>query len=773
MFVKTFILIAGLLLITIIYPVQGQNKEVKISGLITDASTGEALIRTNILLYKDTLSLDSPPYRGAVTNQFGFYVIPDIEPGDYFLIARYIGYKTAVRELKVDGSKPTFSFNIELDPENIKLEEVIVKGEKKKTPEISTVDISPDLLKKLPSLSGEVDLFRALQMLPGVATVSEISNGLYVRGGSPDQTLTLVDGIIVYNPAHLGNFASTFNSDALKDVKLIKGAFPAEYGGRLSSVLDVKLRSGTKEGNKGILSLGAVNSHATFEGPLGENTTYMISGRKMYYDVLQKNFDKNSTVPRYNFYDLSGKVTRNLTEQSVLFVSGMYSQDNVYSPPAGNTNYNISWQNFAAGLNWIQINSNAIFTNSLISYVDYNFKSIITDSLTPGTLSNYFSSSDLKDYDVRQNFEIHWNEDNTSKLGFDLAFHNYHLLYSDVYNPVIETDPFAGFDLNSLEGSLYLQTESHITKDIFTNIGGRVYYFDKQKYLSFEPRVSADYSPFSKFRIKGAFAIAHQFLHLIMRNDINLPTDLWYPSTKNIAPGKSIQYVGGFDYTLPDYYFSIEGYYKSLKNLYEFRNDPTLNPRSSNIDDQFVQGEGEAYGVELFINKTIGDLNGWVGYTLSWTREKFDDLNAGKVFYPRYDRRHDVSVVLTYALDENWTFGATWVYASGQGFTLPIGQYIFNGTGLEESTGIKYQYTERNGYKLPAYHKLDLSTSYKFIWVGLKWEAFLNVYNVYNRNNAFARYVTYEKNAAGNDVPKLKQVSLFPVIPMAGIKLEF
>ncbi len=770
---KTFTLLISALLTLITSAGLCQNKEVKISGLITDASTGEALIRTNILLYKDTLSLDNPPFRGAVTNQFGFYVIPDIPPGDYFLIARYIGYKTVVRELKVDGSKTTFSFNIELEPEDIKLEEVIVKGERKKTPDISTVDISPDILKKLPSLSGEVDLFRALQMLPGVATVSEISNGLYVRGGSPDQTLTMVDGIIIYNPSHLGNFASTFNSDAIKDVKLIKGAFPAEYGGRLSSILDVKLRSGTKESNKGIISLGAVNSHATFEGPLGENATYMISGRKMYYDLYQQHFDESSTIPRYNFYDINGKVTGNLSEQSVLFASGMYSQDNVYSSAAEKTSYDISWKNFAAGLNWIQINSNSIFTNSLVSYVDYSFKTMVTDSLTPGTLSNYFSSSNLKDFDVRQNVEIHWNEDNTSKMGFDLAFHNYHLLYSDVYNPLIETDPFAGFDLNSLEGSLYLQNESHITKDLFANIGGRVYYFDKQKYLSFEPRVSADYSPFSKFRIKAAFAIAHQFLHLIVRNDIALPTDLWYPSTKNITPGKSIQYVGGFDYTLTDYYFSIEGYYKRLKNLYEFRNDPTLNPRSNNIDDQFVQGEGEAYGVEFFINRTIGTFTGWIGYTLSWTREKFDELNAGKIFYPRYDRRHDVSVVLTYEPDDTWTFGATWVYASGQGFTLPIGQYVFNGTGLDESSGIKYNFTERNGYKLPAYHKLDLSASYKFIWTGLKWEAFLNIYNVYNRDNAFARYVTYEKNAAGKDVPKLKQVSLFPVIPMAGIKLEF
>jgi hypothetical protein len=768
---SAFIALLFFFLIATVFP--QQNKEVKISGMITDASTGEALIRTNILLYKDTLSLRSPPFRGAVTNRFGFYVIPDVPPADYFIISRYIGYKTVVRELKINGSENSFRFNIEMEPENIKLEEVVVKGEKKKTPDISTVDISPEILKKLPSLSGEVDVFRALQLLPGVATVSEISNGLYVRGGSPDQTLTLVDGIIVYNPAHLGNFASTFNSDALQDVKLIKGAFPAEYGGRLSSVLDVKLRSGTKEGNKGIISLGAVNSHATLEGPIGKKATYMISGRKMYYDLLQKQFDENSTVPRYNFFDLNGKVTTNLSDESILFISGMYSRDNIYSPPAKFTDYDISWKNMALGLNWIQINSNSVFTNSLISYVDYSFKSVITDSLTPGTLSNYFSSSDLKDFDIRQNVELQWNENNKSKVGFDLAVHNYHLLYADIYDPLIESDPLSGFDLNSIEASLYMQHESRLINDIFSNIGGRVYYFDKQKYLSFEPRISVDYSPFSKFRIKAAYAIAHQYLHLIVRNDIALPTDMWYPSTKNIMPGKSTQYVFGLDYTLPDYYFSIESYYKRMKHLYEFKSNPSLNPRDQDIDDQFTEGEGEAYGIEFFINRTLGKITGWAGYTLSWTRNQFDELNGGRIFYPRYDRRHDVSLVLTYEPDQSWTFGATWVYASGQGFTLPTGQFVFTGVGLDETIGIKYNYTERNGFKLPAYHKLDVSASYKFFWSDLKWEVFLNVYNVYNRNNAFSQYVTFEKDADGNDVPKLKQISLFPVIPMAGIKMEF
>ncbi len=749
-----------------------QTGDKKISGLITDASSGEALIGTNILLYKDTLNLSSPPFRGAVSNQFGFYIITGVPVSSYYIIVRYIGYRTIIREINLKSSEATFKYNIEMQPENVELEEVVVESEKKKTPEVSTIDVSPEILEKLPTLSGEVDVLRSLQMLPGVTTASEISNGLYVRGGSPDQTLTLVDGIIIYNPGHLANFASTFNSDALKDVKLIKGGFPAEYGGRLSSVLDIKLRSGIKNRNKGIISLGAVNSHATFEGPLGQNATYMISGRKMYYDFFQTRFDKNSTIPRYNFYDLSAKITRTLSEQSVLFISGMYDQDNIYNPPSKNTGYNIGWKNIALGMNWTHINSNSIFSNSQISYVDYNFKTAINDSLSPGTLTNYFASSDLKDLDVNQKMELHLNQNNIAKMGFDLAMHFYDLLYSDVYDPAIETDPFAGFNLTSLEASLFVQSESNFTDDLFANIGGRVYYFHQQKYLSFEPRISADYSPLQNFRLKAAYAIAHQFLHMIVRNDIALPTDLWYPSTKNIKPGKSMQYVFGCDYTIPEYYFSIEGYYKSLKHLYEFKISPTLDPRDKDIDDQFTEGEGEAYGLEFFVNRTAGEFTGWVGYTLSWTRCQYDELNAGKVFYPRYDRRHDFSAVITYEPDKSWRFGATWVYATGQGFTVPIGQFMFSGIGLNQTSEINF-YTDRNGYKLPSYHKLDISAAYKFGWADLKWEIFLNIYNVYNRNNAFAQYVSFEKNAAGENIPRLKQISLFPIIPMAGIKMEF
>jgi len=291
-----------------------QTNSYTISGFITDAVTGEALVGSNILVYQDSIDIIHPPLTGTATNKFGYYAIPSLLKKKYVLIIRHLGYKTTIREIYVSGHSPSESFSVQMLAEEIELEEIIVEGEKQERTLTGTIDVPTELLTAMPTLTGEVDLFKSLEFLPGVNKSSEISSGLYVRGGSPDQTLTLVDGTIIYNPAHLGNIASTFNSSAISDVRLIKGAFPAEYGSRLSSVLDIKLRSGTKEKEKGTVGLGSINSFALFEGPLGSKSTYLVSGRVMYYDVIQKNFDIGNTVPRYNFYDLNSKLNLVISE---------------------------------------------------------------------------------------------------------------------------------------------------------------------------------------------------------------------------------------------------------------------------------------------------------------------------------------------------------------------------------------------------------------------------------------------------------------------------
>jgi outer membrane cobalamin receptor len=747
-----------------------------VSGFITDSVTGEELIGTNILIYKDSIDFNSPPLTGTSANRYGFYAVPSLDEGTYIFVFRHIGYKTLLRQIILSGDSSYYRLSVKMGKEDIELHEIVIEGKKIEKNVSGLIDISPELLAKLPSISGEVDLFKSLEMLPGVNKASDLSTGLYVRGGSPDQTLTLLDGVVVYNPAHLGNIASTFNTNALSDVKLIKGAFPAEYGGRLSGVLDIKLRSGTKEKEKGIVGIGLINSFAFLEGPMAEYGTYMISGRGMYYDLLQKNFKTSNNSPRYNFFDLNAKLSFFTSKNTIISLSALYNQDHAYSPSSvKQTDYDINWRNINVSLHWQQVNSKSLFLNSTISFVNYEFSSKIGVNPTSVTSFTYFSKSNLTDLFIRQNAEIRWHQDHTLKTGIDLAVHRYDILYSDVYSNTIEKDPYAGSDITSIEAAVYFQSEMQLTSELWTNFGGRFYYFNSQKFFRFEPRLSMSYSINSNLILKGAFAITHQFIHLIVRNDITLPTDLWYPSTSGVEPSKSTQYVVGLDsyWNEQEYLITVEGYYKDMSGLYEFVNNPQFDPIDENIEDQFTKGNGESYGVEIFLNKRKGKLNGWIGYALSWTRRQFPELNNGKIFFPRYDRRHDVSFALSYKLLSNLNVGATWTYATGQWYTLPPGQFAFDPIGLGGETQTQLNYSRINTTQFPAYHKLDLNFSYSLNWPTLKSEVYLNLYNVYSRNNTFARYVVLEESEDGENIAVLKEITLFPFIPSMGIIINF
>lgn len=746
-----------------------------VSGFVSDSISGVALGGTNILVYKDKPDFSTNPYYSTSANNYGFYILPKLIRSKYYVIFRYIGYKTLVKEITIYGDNTNIQQNITLIPENIQLKEVVVEGKKIEKDVLSTIDVSPELLSKLPSFSGEIDLFRMLQLLPGVSTASDFSNGLYVRGGSPDQNLTLVDGAIVYNPAHLGNIASTFNSNAIRDVKLIKSAFPAEYGGRLSSVLDIKLKSGTKEKETQTLGLGVINSFFAFEGPIKESATYMFAGRWMYYDALQRSFNKNSTVPLYNFYDVNGKINYNISGTSSFSASAIYSTDRLYSPTSEDIAYDIEWKNLDVTLNWIQINTNSLFLNSSLSYINYNFSSKIGIGATSTGSISYYSNPDITDLIIKQAAEINWAMNQKFKTGAEVSFHNYDLIYNEYYDIAYEQNPYIGQNLNSIEAALFFQNESEFFNSLSTNIGGRISYFLERNFLSFEPRVSLSYELFNNFYVKGAAAIASQYIHLISRNDITLPTDLWYPTTKKIEPSKSTQYVFGLDKYLADdlYQVSVEGYYKDMRNLYEFKNSPEINPLNNSIEDQFVKGKGEAYGIEFFAQRRKGDFKGWIGYTLAWTKRKFDDLNYGKVFYPKYDRRHDLSVAATYDLTRQLSFGATFTYSTGLRFSEPPGQFLFDPIGVGGSPKIMLNYGDVNTSQFPPYHKLDLSCNYNFKIGSISAAVYANLYNVYNRKNVFAQYIVTTKDEQGSDKIVVKRISLFPFIPMAGFSLTF
>jgi hypothetical protein len=413
-----------------------------------------------------------------------------------------------------------------------------------------------------------------------------------------------------------------------------------------------------------------------------------------------------------------------------------------------------------------------LFSVTSVSYTNYAFQVFIEDRT--GTSANYFTNSDLTDLTFKRETEFFPSEMNRVKFGAEVSLHNFKLSSSDFFLSDIEREANLSNDQISLEGVLYVNDEIKLSKLFSTNLGGRLYYFKERRKLSLEPRISFSFIPFDDFYIRTAYARVHQFLHMITRNDISLPTDLWYPSNEKIEPARSDQFILGAETYLYDglYQVSIEGYYKTMNNILEFNPAATFSLQTK-IDEQLIVGKGEAYGVEFLLNKRAGDLNGWIGYTLSWTRRKFDEINRGRIYYPRYDRRHDISVVLSYSFLNDWNISATWMYGTGQAYTLPTGQFGFTEIG-QSFMDYRFDYLSRNTYRLPAYHKLDVSIGYKFKIKEINSSLSLSFFNLYNRKNPFAQYITYEvdKNT-GAKIPKLKQLTLFPFMPALSFSAQF
>lgn len=747
-----------------------QAQFASISGKVRDKKTGESLIGTNILLYSDTTQANKKLIKGTATNSYGYYSIINVPKGKYYLVFKNIGYDDSTEVIEVISSNYSIELNIEMSERSIQMDAVIIQAIKNVSEEVGKIDISPQLLAKLPTLSGESDVFKTLQLLPGVKVASEISSGLYVRGGSPDHNLTIIDEVPLYNPAHLGNFASTFNSYAIQNIELYKGVYPAKYGGRIGSILDIKLRSGTREREMGRIGIGLINTHFAFEGPLGVKSTYLLSGRLMYLDQIQKKLNTKSSTPRYNFSDLNIKTSYELANEDIITISSIYSSDKLYSSPQNTEiDYNINWSNFTLSLNWLQNGKGSIFSKTVFSLVKYNFNSKLLDKFSVNPFSDYYTVSDITDFNIMRSIETTIFSDQKLYSGVGISFHNYDIIYSNIYEEKLNI----GDNISNVEGIGYIQHEAKLWNLLDINYGMRFNYFSDNKFISFEPRLTVSY-PFSdSFFLKFGFTKNSQFVHLITRNDISLPTDIWYPSTDNIKPSQSFQYLIGLDsyFNQFEYRLSIEAYYRRMKDIYEFK-DATNFVIGDPIEKLFTSGEAEAYGVEVFFNKRMGLLTGWFGYTFSYTKRLFNELNSGKIYYPRFDRRHDISIVLSYELLRGLNFGATWTYASGQGITLPTGQYMFSDIGVSQQENVKFNYNKRNSYSLPSYHKLDLNINYKTSLFNSDVELYMNLFNVYNRKNPFAYYISFDENEEKSN-PKLKQIVLFPFIPTIGIVLNF
>ncbi len=783
----SFILILFILLIN--KTVSGQaNSKVTISGFVKDKNTGEALFGAGIVLIEIN--------KGSTANEFGFYSIT-VNPGKYVVTATYLGYQT--QKDTIDLTKDV-RLNYKLQTLNIEQKEVVITAERSndntRKSEMGTISLSIDKIKTLPVFMGEVDILKTLQLLPGIQSAGEGNSGFYVRGGGPDQNLVLLDDAVVYNPGHLFGFFSIFNSDALNNATIIKGGMPAEYGGRLSSVVNINMKEGNSERFTATGGVGLIASRLTLEGPIQKGkSSFMLSGRRTYIDILTKPFvnpESNFAGSGYFFYDLNTKLNYQFSEKDRIYLSGYFGRDK-FTFKGENFDFTFPWGNTTATFRWNHLFNNKLFLNTTALFSDYNF------SFNAGQNNFDFKLfSGVRDYNLKADFEYFPNSRNQIKFGLNYIFH--------VFTPSTATGSSGDVDFSpekinkqyANEAAIYIQDDFELNKRIKFNAGIRYSAFQQigpydrfveningeisdtisykpGKNIAFyhapEPRFTARYQLNEFSSIKGSFTRTFQYLNLASTTGSTLPTDIWVPSSQLVKPQKSTLYaVGYFRNFLKDLFeSSVEVYYKSLQNQIEFEEGATFG-FNNNIENEFVFGKGESYGIEFFLKKRTGKFNGWVGYTLSYTTRQFDDLQEGKSFYAKYDRRHDLSVVLQYELSKKWTFGSIFVFGSGSAFSLPAGYFFVGNT-----PSFYFENDYRNKYRLTPYHRLDISATYyskKTATRESSWN--FSFYNVYNRYNQYLIYFSQEGSLEeGNLTTKARQVSIFPIIPAVTWNYKF
>lgn len=760
-----------------------------ISGYIRDAETGENLIGATI---QDQVSL-----KGTITNTFGFYSLT-LPKGTLKLRITYVGYEPISTDIDLVE-------NIQLNhllKLGSTLDEVVITAEEniELQPQMSTIDVPIEQIKALPVLMGESDILKTLQLLPGIQGGTEGSSGIYVRGGGADQNLILLDGVPIYNVSHLFGFFSVFNPDAINRVNVMKGGFPARYGGRLSSVIDISMKEGNNQEFAGEGSIGLISSKLTLEGPIGKEkkTSFIVSGRRTYIDLLTRPIIRASSGGNssggYYFYDFNAKINHKISDKDRIYLSfynGLdraFAKDNYsYTEFDSNTKveekseFGLTWGNTITALRWNHIFTPKLFANVSGTYSKYKFRifggyeSTYTDSGQKSKekeLVEYFSGID--DFSAKIDFDYLPTPKHSIKFGTSITHH--------VFNPGI-----LGFDTNlegqndttvganrtvALEFLAYAEDDITLTNKLRMNAGLHYSGFvvNGRYYNSLQPRISARYLVDKNLSIKASYANMTQYIHLLTNGGLGLPTDLWVPATKRVSPQRSWQAALGAARTFNGYEVSIETYYKEMNGLIEYQEGASYFNLGSDWQDKVTKGRGASYGAEFLVQKKTGQLSGWVGYTLSWTNRQFDDINFGKWFPYKYDRRHDISVVSVYDVSKRFSISGTWVFGTGNAVTIPESTYQPISGSFQNYYGgeIEY-YGSRNSYRMRSYHRMDLGlTWYKDKkWGESSWS--LGVYNLYNRRNPF--FMDISSDSQGNQ--KFVQYSLFPAIPYVKYGFKF
>lgn len=779
-----------LLLLSISFCLNSQTYT--ISGHIQDGDSGEELISANVF--------DKVSASGTVSNNFGFYSIT-LPAGMVDLEYSYIGFQSVNESFEL---KEDVTLNISL-PSSIQFEEVVITADKNSEGKIeerssmSTIEVPIEQIKKIPALLGETDVIKALQLLPGVQSGGEGQSGLYVRGGSPDQNLILLDGVPVYNANHLFGFFSVFNADAIKDVKLIKGGFPARYGGRLSSVLEINMKEGNKKEFHGEGSIGLVASKLTLEGPISDKTSFIVSGRRTYIDVLakpfiEKEFEKDGIDggTGYYFYDLNAKINHTFSDKDKIYLSAYRGRDLFYissreleGNPRDVFESGLGWGNLTTALRWNHLITPKLFLNTTATYSNYVFdvdnsfgEEWNDEALNESISINY--DSGIKDIALKFDFDYLPVPDHFIRFGINAIHHDFNPGNFNLKQDNAEFNIDAQISQDSIQAqefAAYIEDDFVIFDDLKINLGlhGSAFRVKGKTYSSIQPRFSSRYLFDNGLAVKASFASMRQYIHLLSNETIGLPTDLWLPSTDRIEPQDSWQVATGIAKTFNDSYeLSVEGYYKEMTGLISYAEGSGLF-EFGDWQDRIVRGKGDSYGLELFLQKKKGRLNGWIGYTWSKSNRQFDDLNFGNEFPYTYDRRHDFSVVANYELSERWDFGGTWVYGTGNAITLGNSNYL----GIYDSGHFDYPvdasyYNDRNNYRMRSYHRLDIGfTNTKKKKRHTRTWSF-GAYNTYNRQNPFFIFTSSEYNSETQTSElQLKQASLFPIIPYFAYGFKF
>ena len=771
-----------------------QANQLTISGYARDAATGENLIGVAVVAPGTGL--------GTSTNTYGFYslTLPAPAPGDSVrLLASYLGYQRLRWAAPGTGSR-THTFR--LPPLAVELAgaEVIGSREEKiaQTTRMGTINVPVSQIKLLPALMGETDVLKVLQLLPGVQSGGEGTSGLYVRGGSPDQNLILLDGTPVYNASHLFGFFSVFNADALNNVELIKGGFPARYGGRLSSVLDISMKEGNTQQFHGEGAIGLIASRLTLEGPIKKDTaSFLLSARRTYIDLLVRPLITAATdgvTAGYFFYDLNAKLNWKVTGRDRLYLSAYTGYDKFYArtndqreQPGdySQNNSNLGWGNLTAGLRWNRVLNNQLFMNTHFTYSKYQFNVGIeqedryhngTDVRTDKYALRYLSN--IRDLSLKTDFDYVPSANHYLRFGGQYILHSFRPGASQVKDNTTALDSRLNSVAHTLasEAAGYLEDDFRATERLKINAGLRLsgLLVEGKGYAGVEPRLAARYLLTDEWALKAAYARTTQYIHLLTNSGIGLPTDLWVPATARVAPQRAQQWSVGAARTLrwhdEDYELSLEAYYKPMRNLIEYRQGASfLGTTDNNWEDKVTSGTGRAYGAELFVQKKSGRTTGWLGYTLAWSNRRFPELNQGQRFPYKYDRRHDASLVIIHQFSPALTLSGTWVYGTGNTVTLSEARYSL-GAGTYDDYG------SRNGYRMRAYHRLDLDLSKT---KKKRWGAVVNsfsLYNAYSHRNPYYIYLdSGSQDQNGNVLKKAgyRQISLFPIIPSFSKSFKF